>query len=152
MQMVHITCKLSQNYHRQLPTYTLKARSCVRFSNGEDIHNLPCTHTHRHAHTHACTHTRTHSRTHARTHVHTHTYTQASNCTNKLSPGDFPRSAGHWWREALQCILHPLKDPLNSWRDVAATEESKTGQQLPFKNLSLQLCLLGGILASKLAK
>ncbi len=66
------------------------------------------------------------------------------------------RSAGLWWCEALQSILHPLKDPLNNWRELlplsSADDAKNDGKQTSFKSFGLQACLLGGILASKLAK
>ena len=71
------------------------------------------------------------------------------------------RSAGHWWAESLSTLLQ-TKDPLNSWRRLAAGGSgggrrggrgvSEGGATDPLLEIcGVWGCLLGGIMATKLA-
>ena len=83
-----------------------------------------------------------------------------------LSSSLQPRSAGRWWAESLSTLLQ-TKDPLNSWRMLAA-EGSRGerrrggggGRGVPegraidplLEICGVWGCLLGGIMAMKLAE
>ena len=58
------------------------------------------------------------------------------------------RSASHWWSEALQTILQTT-DPLNSWRGLVAPTKAV---EMPLEGCGVWGCVVGGMLAAKLAK
>lgn len=70
-----------------------------------------------------------------------------------LSPPLLPsfRSAGHWWLESLTKLLQ-LKDPLNSWRKLAAGGGGGVDRDPLLDGCGVWGCLLGAILATKLAR